>query len=119
MRRTTAYLFSKSLELLQAGVTVILDFGFWRKSDRTAADSFFRSRGFAPEWHYVESDEAVWKQNIADRNAAAAADETVGYAVDAGLAEKCARLFEPPGREEMDVWFVNRREGDDAFGIHA
>lgn len=119
VRRTTAYLFSKSLELLQAGVTVILDFGFWRKSDRTAADSFFRSRGFAPEWHYVESDEAVWKQNIADRNAAAAADETVGYAVDAGLAEKCARLFEPPGREEMDVWFVNRREGDDAFGIHA
>lgn len=89
---------------------MILDFGFWRRSDRLVADAFFRGQGFTPEWHYVEVPDAVWRRNIADRNASAAADETAGYAVDAALAEKCSRVFETPAREEMDVWIVNIRE---------
>lgn len=89
---------------------VILDFCFWRRSDRLAADAFFRGQGFTPEWHYVEVPDAVWRRNIADRNASAAADETAGYAVDAALAEKCSRVFETPAREEMDVWIVNMGE---------
>jgi len=108
--RVRAYLLAQSVELLQAGLPVILDFGFWRRSDRLAADAFFRGQGFTPEWHYVEVPDAVWRRNIADRNASAAADETAGYAVDAALAEKCSRVFETPAREEMDVWIVNMGE---------
>ena len=49
--RVRAYLLAQSVELLQAGLPVILDFGFWRRSDRLAADAFFRGQGFTPEGH--------------------------------------------------------------------
>ena len=46
--RVRAYLLAQSVELLQAGLPVILDFGFWRRSDRLAADAFSADRALRP-----------------------------------------------------------------------
>lgn len=99
--RAQAYLFHLAEELLSAGASVILEWGFWTRENRRQAESFFRSRGFETEWHYVEVSDIQWRKNIAKRNAAAQDD---AYEVDENLAEKCAALFEPPTREEIDVW---------------
>lgn len=38
--RTQQYLFQKSLEVMEAGVNIILDWGFWQKRSRDEARIF-------------------------------------------------------------------------------
>ncbi len=98
------YLLEKSLELVGAGVSVILDWGFWTRAGRDEAKDFYRSRNIACEIHYLDIRDDVWRVRIDRRNRAVAAGETTAYLVDDGLAGKCAASFEPPAREEIDVW---------------
>lgn len=102
--RVQAYLFHLAEELLSAGNSVILEWGFWTKESRRAAEEFFRSRGFETEWHYIQVSEETWRKNIEKRNGAGSPD---AYTVDQNLAEKCAALFEPPEPGKMDVWVKN------------
>lgn len=94
------YLFQRAAELLALGVNVILEWGFWTRESRGAAEEFFRNRGFETEWHYIEVSDAVWKQRIEKRNAA----KEGSYFVDEGVAKKCMALFQPPERKEIDIW---------------
>ncbi len=100
-QKAQSYLFQRAAELLALGIDVILEWGFWTKENRSAAEKFFRDRGFETEWHYIEVSETVWRRNIEKRNAAGKGS----YFVDDGLAKKCAALFEPPAQEEIDVWY--------------
>ena len=86
------YLFEKSLELIQTGVSVILDWGFWTKAARYEAKAFYRSRNIE------------WQARINQRNRSIMAGETTAYIVDSALAAKFEAKFEPPAKEEVDVW---------------
>ncbi len=77
-----SYLFNKSLEVLRSGCDVILDWGFWTKADRDKALSFYRSRGFEAELHFLDISRETWQRNIETRNRAVLADETTDYYVD-------------------------------------
>ena len=107
-QRVQSFLFQQSLEMLEADVSVIVDFGFWRKAQRENFAAMYAKQGIIPEWHYIEVDDETWKRNIAKRNAAVMNNETLDYFVDEGLANKCTQLFEKPKYEEMDVWLENR-----------
>ena len=39
--RIKGYLYQKSLEIIDSGIDVILDFGFWTKEERVCARSFY------------------------------------------------------------------------------
>lgn len=106
VERTEQYLYRKSLAILEIGVNVILDWGFWRKQKREEARRFYGSRGIACEFHYVESTDPQRKAQIAHRNREVLEGRTAAYFVDEGLAEKCDHLFEMPEKQEMDVWYV-------------
>lgn len=108
--RTQAYLIQKSLEILEAGIPVILDFGFWKKAKRQEITAFYRRRGLKPEWHYIEIGDAAWKRNIEKRNAAVVDEGLLDYYVDEPLARKCEQLFEKPDYAEMDGWYINLLE---------
>lgn len=110
VERTQNYLFEKSLAILEIGVSVILEWGFWLKEERDAARAFYESRGIAYEFHYVAVSEQQWKRNLAGRNQAVVEGKTSAYFVDEGLAEKMSAMFEVPEREAMDVWYVNERD---------
>ena len=105
--RVQAYLFDKSLEIVRAGTSVLLDWGFWTKQKRQAARAFYESRDIDCEFHYIDVPDAVWRRNIGIRNQAVLAGESTAYFVDDGLMAKLESLFEAPQREEIDVWFVN------------
>ena len=105
--RVQAYFFEKSVEIVQAGSNVLLDWGFWTKEKRAAARAFYNSRGIECEMHYIDTPEDVWRRNIELRNQAVLAGETSAYFVDEGLMQKIESLFETPAKEEIDVWFVN------------
>lgn len=107
-QRVQQFLLDQSLEIYEAGVSVIVDFGFWRRQQREAVKAIYAKQGITPEWHYIDTDEETWKRGIAKRNAAVEKKETLDYYVDEGLARKCESLFEKPLPEEMDVWYVNR-----------
>jgi len=105
--RVQAYLFEKSVEIVNAGSNVMLDWGFWTRERRSAARRFYEKKGLACEFHYMDVPDDVWYRNIEKRNSAVLAGETSAYFVDEGLMKKLESLFESPSREEIDVWFIN------------
>ncbi len=104
------YLLDLAAQIAGAGTGVVLDWGFWTRDSRAAAEGFFRERGIATQWHYIDVPAAVWQENIARRNAAVLAGEDNSYYVDEGLLGKLAASFQPPEPGEMDV--VVRPGGD-------
>ena len=109
MTRAKAYLLQKAAEIALAGCDVILDWGFCTGAERQATSGYFRDRGVAYAWHYMDISDADWQKNFRDRNAAAAAGQTTDWFLDEGLLQKLAERFQPPRREEMDVWHLNKR----------
>ena len=108
--RVNDYLLKKSAEIALAGCNVILDRGFWRRSERIDTSEYLRKRNVSFEWHYLDVDDETLRRNIEERNEKVLAGEGgCCFYVDEGLAAKVQRLFEVPEREEMDVWVVNRR----------
>ncbi len=97
------YLFDKSVEIIDSGSDVILDWGFWTKQQRKQAGEFYQSRNIPCELHYIDIDDTVWAERIARRNKAVQAKETKAYIVDSGLMKKFESRFEPPSEDEIDV----------------
>lgn len=104
-QRIQGYLFEKSVEIIESGVTVILDWGFWRKSDREFARNFYNSRNIPCEFHCIDISEDTHKRNISERNKAVSEGRTSAYFIDEGLHEKFLGLFESPQKSEIDVWY--------------
>lgn len=104
VERTEKYLFQKSLELIRAGNTVVLDWGFWQKAERDYASTFYTSRGIECALHYLDISDDLWSERLKKRNAMVEADPTIAYYVDENLAMKFASLFESPQSEEIDIW---------------
>ncbi len=75
-RKARQYLFQKSLEIIDSGIDVILDWGFWTKEDKREAGAFFEASQIAFQWHYFDEE----------------------------LADRFWRRFEEPSEGEMDVW---------------
>lgn len=110
------YLYDKSLELIEAGINVILDWGFWQKDEREYAKKFYRDRSIECELHNIDVPDSVWKERIRERNGAVSNGRAEAYYVDENLAAKFGAMFEPPVNEEIDV-FVSQSEEQGNDGI--
>ena len=103
VERTEKYLFNKSLEFINKGINVVLDWGFWTKAERMAVKEFYKSRDIECELHYIDISDETWNYRLNKRNKAVLANETSAYYVDENLAVKFASIFEIPSEEEIDV----------------
>lgn len=103
-RKTREYLMKKSVEIIESGCSVILDWGFWQKSGRAEARAYYQSRNIPYEFHYIDVDESIWRARIADRNRSVTEGNQEAYFVDDNLLEKFEAAFEAPTAEEIDVW---------------
>lgn len=104
VERTQNYLFDKSVEIIQTGINVILDWGFWMKKERDFAREFYRSHHIPCELHYIDVDNKIWQARRNKRNNAILKEQTSAYYVDDNLAAKFEALFETPQQDEVDVW---------------
>ncbi len=102
--RTQKYLYEKSVEILETGIDVILDWGFWTKESRESARAFYAARNIPCEFHYIDICDETWQARLTKRNDAVSENEVNAYFVDENLAAKFAAWFEEPGRDEIDVW---------------
>ncbi len=98
--RAEQYLLHLSMQILHAGVDVILDWGLWTKAVRNRVRQFYAAHGgIKTELHYLRIHPEEWKRRIEKRNAS----DEAAYFVDEGLLNKAAALFEEPSMEEVDV----------------
>ncbi len=102
--KTKDYLYKKSLEIIDSGIDVILDWGFWTKEERACARSFFGSHGITNEFHYIDIDDCEWRRRIEKRNQDILAHRMDAYYIDEGLLAKFDAIFEKPDPSEIDHW---------------
>lgn len=107
VERTEKYLFDKSVEIIETGINVVLDWGFWTKAERDHAKKFYRSQGIDHEFHYIDISDETWRKNLEKRNAEVLSGKTNAYYVDEGLAKKFGEIFEKPDKSEVDIWYQN------------
>lgn len=98
------YLFDKSLKLIETGINVILDWGFWQRDEREYAKKFYKERNIECEFHYIDVRDSVWRERLKKRNEATCHGENTDYYIDENLAKKFNSLFEIPEENEIDVW---------------
>lgn len=103
-RDAQAYLYKKAAQIARAGCPAVLDWGFWTRAMRREASAYFEGQGVPYEWHYLDIADDAWRANIAARNQAVREGRATDYYVDEGLLQKMQSRFEPPSRDEMDVW---------------
>ena len=104
VERAKEYLYDKSVQIIETGINVVLDWGFWTKKERDYAREFYRSRGIKNELHYIAVSDEEWQRRLDKRNSEVTAGECSAYFVDEGLAAKFASIFEPPAEGEVDVF---------------
>ena len=107
LHKVMEYIYRKSLEIYETGISVILEGGFWQRELREEASSFYAAHGITPQWHYVDVSEEAWKRNIEMRNQQALKGEPDVYPVDENLLQKFLDPDDIPSREEMDIWYKN------------
>ncbi len=100
--KTKMYLYQKSLEILESGIDVILDWGFWTKKERDFARHFFESRNISNEFHYIDIDDYEWNKRIEKRNQDVIAHKSNSYYIDMGLVQKFNSIFEKPDLSEIE-----------------
>ncbi|MGN0572308.1 MAG: AAA family ATPase [Acutalibacteraceae bacterium] len=108
-QRVNGYLRKKAVEIVRAGATVILDWGFGTRAERKETTDYFNGFGIEIEWHYVNVEPSRWQKLIEERNAKIQ-NGTGGsdFYVDEGLLNKLLSEFEEPSRDEIDVWHNNK-----------
>jgi len=104
VERAENYLFEKSVDIIETGTNVILDWGFWTKRERDYAKQFYSSKNIEYEFHYIDISDEEWHRRLEKRNQAVIENKTSAYYVDEGLAEKFKSIFEIPAKEEIQVW---------------
>ncbi|MDR0963416.1 MAG: ATP-binding protein [Clostridium sp.] len=102
--KTQNYLFDKAVEIVNNGVPVILDWGFWTNDDRKNASEFFTKHDIPYEWHYINASKNTLIENVKKRNKEIDDGKVVAYHFDDELAEYFWAMFIPPTRDEIDVW---------------
>ncbi len=95
------YFLKKSLDIVEAGADVILDWGFWTKKERDYAREFYDSRNISYQFYYMDVGIDEWKKRILKRNQEIKREQLEAYPIDKGLLSKVEKMFEEPDRKEL------------------
>ncbi len=106
MIKVKYYLLQKTLEIVNAGTDVILDWGFWSKADRQYIKDYFKAKNIDVIMHYIDITDNTWSKNIMERNNRILnGEDKSNYYLDDGLINKLQSLWETPSKDEIDVWY--------------
>lgn len=100
------YLYEKAAQIVEAGVDVVFDWGFWTKDNRTKVKEFFGQRDIRCDMHYIDIRDEDRAKLIEKRNASAEVKQGKAYYIDDKLIEKFNGMFEMPAKNEIDVWII-------------
>ena len=92
-----AIMWDAARELLQMGVSVILDYGFWAKSERDDFRAQAKQLGVHFQIHYMHADMEILAQRLAHRNTT----QEHKFAITMEDIATWAQLFQPPDEDEL------------------
>lgn len=113
VEKLKGYFYQKSLEIIDSGINVILDWGFWTRRERDCARAFYGSRNIDYEFHFIEIDDEEWHRRIEKRNQDILEHKSNAYYVDEGLQAKFSAIFEKPEEEEPGILVKSGGTGRD------
>src|SRR5512135_993639 len=91
--------FSRLAErLIALGTSVILEWGFWARSERDEKRELGRSLGAAVELRFLDAPYDELVRRVVDRHAAG------GLAITEGHMERYRGIFQPPTEEELSLY---------------
>lgn len=93
---------ARLVELVRAGVDVVVDFSFWSHAMREAYRGLLRPLGVVPETVYLATDRATVLQRIAAR----AVRDGDDFAISTGLAAFYFDHFEAPTSAEGPLTII-------------
>jgi len=102
--KATVYLRSKSIELLDKGQNIIINWGFNKEDDRKDLTDFYSLMGYKVEWHYVDSDQKNINKSIMLRNKIINTNAEKAF-FSKEFIEKFNSSFEIPKEKDIDVWY--------------
>ena len=104
------YLLKKAVEIVNAGSNVILDWGFWKKEERTQISDYFKCNNIGAEWHYIDIDDDTWNSNIKKRNKEVMEhDDGSSFYLSNEIINLVNMQFEVPCEDEVDVWYKSKK----------
>jgi predicted kinase len=99
--RLEAQMWMLAQHLLAKGQSVVLDYGYWTRSERDEKRLFARSLGVKVELHYLEFSIEELEQRLEKRNLSV---EWRDSPITREQLETWSRTFESPGPEELSLF---------------
>lgn len=103
LEKAMEYLFRRTELLLDMGLDVTLDFGFWTPESRRAARERFSGPGRVVLLHYLPISSGEWERRVDKRNAEVHAGKQFVYSLDDNMRRTFPGRFIPPSPEEIDI----------------
>lgn len=97
------FLLNQAAACLQQGVSVSLDWGFWKKADRDDIRSFAVENSAQSKLVYFKKDFEDLVSGISNR------DMTSNHSIDSDMLEKFQREFEEPSDEGEEVVDIKKK----------
>ena len=101
--RTLDFLLSKSVEIINSGINVVLEWGFIKREKRREVSEFYRNHGIIFEWHYINTPDDVLFNNLNKRNQEIEEGKSSAHYFDLNFAKQLWDMFEEPGKEENNI----------------
>nr|WP_249315700.1 ATP-binding protein [Bacillus sp. FJAT-49711] len=109
LNKCKEYLYGLAKQIVETGTNIILDFGFWYKSERDEIRKYFNEKQINNEMHYIHIDDATWKRNIEKRNQNVKENHVKSYYIDENMISRFEKEFETPGNSEIDYFVDHSR----------
>ena len=90
----------QTIQLAKLGVPVVMDFGFWKKSDRDQIRRWADDNDLLVEIHYLEQDFEVCKARSLARNGQS---DSRSYTMTPEMLSLFWSWFEPPNDEQVVI----------------
>ena len=106
-RRCELYFYALAEQMINSGIDVIIDYGYWSRADREEAKEYFRIKGIEAELHYIRIPEELRLKQLESRNERLSEESkkiSTGrvYIIDEVLLQRLDSKFEEPSQEEVD-----------------
>jgi len=90
--RTQRYLFQKSLEIIESGINVVLEWGFITRAERLEVSEFYKQNNIEYEWHYIDTPDDVLLERLGKRNQDIADGKSTAHYFDYDFAKQFRRV---------------------------
>jgi len=101
------YLYQLAEQIVIANTNVILDFGFWTRSERSKIKMYYDDKGIETELHYIKIVPSDWLCNIDKRNKNLRKYKNKNYYMDDNMKQLFSEQFQEPDSDEIDILFEN------------